>query len=227
MKDIKLERVRQVAKWIIFKGIADNQKDLAIEMGYNPTVLSAILTGHTPLSTRFIKNLCAMHSDIDLEWVMGLRDEPRTPLHGPGNGGSDSRPATASRGDCPFYSDLPVSGGRVEQFTQDAAPTDYVHIPGVDAQYFFPVVGYSMEPFICPGDIVGVREVGSSETLFPDKVYMLVTSDNERMIKHIYPCQDAPDCIELRSDNPDYPPTRIPRSSVIHIFRVVYAGRRM
>lgn len=223
--DKRLERVKQVVKWMIFNGVAETQKDLALEMDYNPTVVSAVLTGHTKLTDKFIRNLCELDRSVDMEWVMGLKDEPDRPL---GDTASDKRDHDIVPPGCaPYYSDLPVRGGRGEAALQDAMPSDYVHIPNVMADWYFPVMGYSMDPVITQGDMVGVRPVDSSERIYPDKVYMLVTADNERMIKHLRECADDPDSLELLSDNPSYPPTRIPKCDITAIFRVVFSGRRM
>ena len=55
----------------------------------------------------------------------------------------------------PYYTELPVSAG-----DQEAPPYDdhhdYVFIPGVHAEAFFPVSGCSMSPTVNPGDLVGV-----------------------------------------------------------------------
>lgn len=233
MKDEKLRRVRQVVKWLLYNGVAENQKELALAMDYNPTVVSAVLTGHTPLSDKFIRNLCALHPDIDVHWVMceKLADNPFVAMMNhtaefpsPPWEQGEHRPLPPVG--TPYYSDLPVSGGRVEQFLQDAEPSDFIRIPGVQADFFFPVIGCSMEPTVCQGDIIGVRSIDPAENIYPDKIYMVVTRDNERMIKHIRVLPDNQEALEFFSDNPSFKPFQVPFESIHQLFRVVYVGRR-
>ncbi|MBQ0019110.1 MAG: S24 family peptidase [Bacteroidales bacterium] len=124
----------------------------------------------------------------------------------------------------PFYDELPVTAGQTETPGYNEHSTG-LYIPGVRAEAFFPVMGHSMEPYIYPGDIVGVRTVNSFDGINPDATYMVVTRSNERMIKHIVPPTADDDSITLTSDNPAYPPFRILRNDVVRVMKVVYSGR--
>ncbi len=126
----------------------------------------------------------------------------------------------------PFYDDLFVTGGQSEVETPGyGGHSTGLYIPGVRAEAFLPVVGHSMEPYIYPGDIVGVRAISSLESINPDSTYLVMTRGNERMIKHIIPTSESEDSITLVSDNPAYPPFRIQKSDIVKIMKVVYSGR--
>ena len=80
-------------------------------------------------------------------------------------------------------------------------PHERIYIPGVEAEGFFPVKGFYMYPTIQEGDIVGVVQVDDLETINPQKIYLIITRDNERMLKHIDMGKANSPYITLASDN--------------------------
>lgn len=217
------ERGREIIKWLIYNGYVETQRELAASLGYNPTVLSAALTGKIPFSTKLSRNLSKAHQRISLDWLLTgegemLLPEDRSDGQTTDNEGRKERTA-------PLYQDLTCTAGQREQFGYDETHVD-IRIPGITAEAFFPVSGHSMEPYIYEGDIVGVVSVDGFESINPDKTYMIITRNNERMIKHIAPTNPGEECIRLISDNAAVCPAfSIPKSDVIKIMRVVFSGR--
>ena len=251
--------------WLVYNGFAPTRGDLAKLLGYNPTVLSAALTGRIPFSSKMAARLCHKFERLNYEWLMEEKGEMILPEGGKSalsatsagkntapHGETDRQSAAQQRSNAathsagkrrtvvpsvpevsdiernmsPFYSDLRVSAGQTEFFDASTS-TDKIYIPGVHAEAFFPVVGMSIEPHIHPGDIIGVRTVDSLERIDPSRIYMIVTHQNERMIKHILPSKPEDEEITLTSDNPDYPPFSILKSSIHRVMRVVYVGREV
>lgn len=64
-----LQRIKKVAKWLIFADYADNEAGLAKKLGYNKSSFSQILNGKVPLSDRFIDKLCELDNNINKVWV--------------------------------------------------------------------------------------------------------------------------------------------------------------
>jgi len=74
---------------------------------------------------------------------------------------------------------------------------------------------------------VGVVSVDRFERVDPECIYMIVTRDNERMIKHIQPTpEDDPELV-LSSDNPRYAPFRRLKEDILKVFKVVYIGKNL
>lgn len=125
----------------------------------------------------------------------------------------------------PVFGELPVSGGFIEQ-TFDLSlqePTGYLDIAQCrGAEFCFPVIGCSMRPTINEGDYIGVKRICSYETTSPDRVYMLVTRDDERMIKRILDFDPEEGSVVLGSDNPAYPPRTIRADNIVHVYKVVF-----
>ena len=125
----------------------------------------------------------------------------------------------------PFFGSLPVSAGRVEQYPDilNCQPTGFIDIPQTHgAEFFFPVIGMSMKPTIDEGEVIGVTHIDSYETTNPDRVYMIVTRDNERMIKRILHYNKEEETITLGSDNPNYPDSTLNIDLVVDIYKVVF-----
>ena len=208
----------QVVRWLIYHGVADTQKGIAQKAGYNATVFSGVMNGATPMSHRFIQRVCGLDPMLRPEWVTSGEGEM---LRNADNGKRRCKGKAI-----PYYSELPVSGGE-----QDAPPydeqADEVYIPGVKAEAFFPVTGCSMMPTVGPGDMVGVVSVDRLDRVDPEGIYMIITRQNERMIKHIQPtAEDDPDLL-LLSENPQYAPFRRPKDDILKVLRVVYVGKRV
>ena len=131
--------------------------------------------------------------------------------------------ALSDRG-IPYYEELPVSAGQLEVLLQSSKPTGYINIPGLRAQALFPVVGCSMKPEINPGDVVGVEALNNWDSIDPDKVYMIITSD-DRMIKHLE--LDDEDGEILWCVSPNYKRFKIAKSNIKATYRICYVGKLM
>lgn len=124
----------------------------------------------------------------------------------------------------PYYGELPASAGKLDVMLHDSKPTGYINIPGLRAQALFPVVGCSMKPEINPGDVVGVEVLNNWDSIDPDKVYMIITSD-DRMIKHLE--LDDEDGEILWCVSPNYKRFKIAKSNIKAIYRICYVGKLM
>ena len=67
--DYMLKRLRKTVNWLIFKGIANNERELAELLGYTKSSFSQIVNGRVPLSDKFIKSLCSLDKNINGVWI--------------------------------------------------------------------------------------------------------------------------------------------------------------
>lgn len=123
-----------------------------------------------------------------------------------------------------FYSEIQVSAGRIE-FGDARATAQRIYIPGVEAEAYFPVKGFSMIPTIQEGDIVGVQQVFDTATINEKSIYLIITADNERMLKHVKVGGPRSPYLTLTSDNKNYKPFHIRKDSVLSIYKVIFHGR--
>ncbi len=132
----------------------------------------------------------------------------------------------ANVGSIPYYDELPVSAGSYDLATipMDERPTKFLTFPGLqDGQFAFPVIGCSMEPTIKAGEVIVVSEVNNWERVDPDKVYLIITTD-DRMIKHLSVDNENDGILWCISDNGNYARFSILKSEIKKIYRVTFHG---
>lgn len=63
------ERIRKVVNWLIYKGVAVNDRELSDLLGYTKTSFSQIVNGKTPLSDKFIAKICRLDDNLNEVWI--------------------------------------------------------------------------------------------------------------------------------------------------------------
>ena len=56
----RVERIREALEWLKTNGVFRSNREIAEKMGYNPSMLSQVITGKSAVSQRFVKTLCAV-----------------------------------------------------------------------------------------------------------------------------------------------------------------------
>lgn len=92
---------------------------------------------------------------------------------------------------------------------------------------YFPVVGNSMDPTIQSGDIVGIRKLDSMDRIRPNDIYLIFTTDNERMLKRIKGVNASEATLTLYSDNPAYDPFQVLKEQVAAVYKVICLVRTL
>lgn len=85
------------------------------------------------------------------------------------------------------------------------------------------VSGDSMQPVICNGDMVAIREVRNADLIFWGQIYVILLEDY-RMVKYIRR-HDDPAMVILRSANREYDDIEIRRSDIRDLFIVEHIIR--
>lgn len=68
MDDIR-KRIRQAMEWLKDNRIFSSNRAIAEKMGYNPSVVSQVITGKSNVSERFVKSLCGIYPYMSFEWI--------------------------------------------------------------------------------------------------------------------------------------------------------------
>lgn len=157
--------------------------------------------------------LCAINKnfpEVSIEWILNgtgsmYREQKNT---------MDSTHSAS-----PYYNSIIVSAGVRDAMNDDCELSEaFVTIPGMKADFFFPVVGTSMQPEINPGDIIGVNRMDSLAELDEKRVYMIITHD-VRMIKHC--CATDEDANIITCTSPNYPSFTLRKDEIIAMYEVV------
>lgn len=122
----------------------------------------------------------------------------------------------------PYYP-IPVTAGNTEQLLQEEEkPTGFISIPGIYCKAYFPVVGFSFEPLIRAGDVIGIDFIDRWERLDPDSIYFIIT-ENQRMIKRLSDDPENPD--RLICISPNFKEFPIWKDEIRVIHKVIFYGR--
>lgn len=216
------EKFLRLSKYMEYKGLTNYRvtKDCGISVG----LLNKARIGKTDLGRETIEKIVEKYTDLSRNWLLYGIGDMLIDAPPPINSLSDPvAPYTGSKLR-PYYTDLPVSGGAVAQYPDILRQTSdgTLYLPELrSAEFFFPVIGCSMRPTVPEGAIVGVAHVDRYETIDPDRIYLIITADNQRMIKHIVHYDSQSETLTLASDNRDYPAFSLPATLIRDIYRVV------
>ena len=194
-----------------------SQQDIADKLGTTRAYVSAILNGRKSIGKNQAEKLSNLFGFSKAWLLTGEGPMLRTPIE-------KTVPEVTPDTGKPFFGDLPASAGNIIQYPDITRqlPTGSINIPQArGAEFFFPVIGMSMRPTIEEGDIIGVCHIDRYETTNAERVYMIITCDNERMIKRILGYNKERGTITLASDNPQYPNFDLDTSLIVDIYKVV------
>lgn len=197
----------RLKKFVKYKNLT-NQK-FELEAGLSNGYIANMRKG---VGDRALEQISNKFPDLNIGWLLTgegemLKSEPQ---------------AAPSGSAIPFYNDMVVTAGQAEPLVLNGQPGGWVDLPGVKAKALFPVVGCSMQPEINPGDIIGVVDISNWEYIDPDKVYLVITSD-DRMIKHL--ATDETDDEILWCVSPNYPKFKIRKEDIKYLYRVSFVGK--
>lgn len=124
---------------------------------------------------------------------------------------------------------LPVAAfaGNLQMWSEGVSASQCQRIvsPVYDADFAIPVKGDSMEPRFHDGSVILIKKI-NEKAFIPWGNPMVIDTENGVLIKNIYPCdQEGKEVSEeyliAKSLNPNYPPFKIPTSSIYGIYRVM------
>lgn len=177
------------------------QIDVAEILGCKQSFISQIETGYRQIPDEYISILLALDG-----YNMSAITENRNVLN-------EVYPAykiidQINSIGVPYYEDLDVTASLVTSFSDyTETPTfkiNYKHFNDCDA--YLPVMGNSMAPLYCNGDIIAIRKIINLDALLPGETYLVITSSEAnslRTIKRVYYSPDRSKIL-LRATNPDY-----------------------
>ena len=203
------------------KGLTDYrvQKECGLANG----LIRQARLGKSDLGRASVEKILDKYTDLSRIWLLTGEGEMLNPTAELQESGQPFLPSSGTRLR-PYYTDIPVSGGDIAQYPDilSQASDGTLYLPELrSAEFFFPVIGCSMRPTVPEGAIVGVAHVDRYETIDPDRIYLIITADNQRMIKHIVHYDSQSETLTLASDNRDYPAFSLPATLIRDIYRVV------
>lgn len=161
----------------------------------------------------------ALSPRINLKWLI--------------TGEGDMTKETESKYPCavseiPYYAVDFMGGFDLVYNSKENTPDGVVRLPQFSkADCIVDVSGKSMEPLICSGDCIAIKRLENwRDTYLPGEVYAIVTREY-RTIKRIRKSEKGPDWIKLVPENPDFDPMDLKIDSVMAVFLVLGAVKKI
>lgn len=120
----------------------------------------------------------------------------------------------------PYYPELPFAHEKIPLNIdrQKNQPSGYILLPGVQAEFLCTVSGFSIQPIIKPGDIIGLNHLKSWEHVDPDKIYLIITKEGEYMLKRLRPDLENREMIWCISESQkEFPISKKEIQSILHV----------
>ncbi|WP_051269750.1 S24 family peptidase [Flavobacterium suncheonense] len=227
MNDITI-RFLEVYEYLKTAKIIHTPKGFANEIGVSTSLITEICKKRTNAGLTPIQNLISRFEFINPEWLLTgtgemiksdskiedeiLKNEPEKSFIQESKTIIPLIPIEAMAG---------IGNGSVQILEKDII--DGYVIPEFTqrgVEYIIRVSGSSMYPKYSSGDLLGCRTVTDTSFFQWGKIYVLDT-DQGPMVKRLFPIADNVDYLECRSDNKEYPPFPISKSSIYKIAIVV------
>ncbi|NDP26425.1 MAG: helix-turn-helix transcriptional regulator [Flavobacterium sp.] len=221
----ELQRIKIAVKTLISLGIAKNQEEIGLLMGYkNKSSFSQVLNGKVPLPADFVNRLCKLDRRLVKMWIVNeignvLRNEEDSKQVYIENNIHPNKIIEPKEEDHKKDIGIPLipveamagfASGDVQVMEYDTERFIVPTFKGSD--YLIGVRGSSMYPKYNSGDIVACKHLPLDTFFQWNKVYVLDTEQGV-LIKRVCKATDE-DHILIVSDNKSYDPFELHRQDI-------------
>lgn len=191
----------------------------AKSLGVAPSTISSWLSR----DTFDYELLFAKCENINSAWLLTGEGDMLLSFPGDNQGSTKDEPRTNLPTTCLAQAGIPlIPVDAVAGFNGIDSPTIQIHdcqrylVPEfqqLNAEFMIRVSGSSMYPKYSSGDILACRKLTSYNFIQWGKIYV-IDSEQGAMVKRLFPCDEQPDCVTCKSDNPNYPPFKLPTTEI-------------
>lgn len=193
-----------------------SQAEFSRRLGVSPAYIAAMRKSISPQKLHAISEI---FPDLNLGWLMYGDGEMLT-------ADNDNTPDLSKGYVVPL---LPVEAfaGSLQMWSDGVALSDCEKVvsPVPGADFAIRIAGDSMEPVFRTGTILFIKKI-NEQAFIPWGNPMVIDTENGVLVKLLYPVENQPLYddeaeVEARSYNRDYPPFRIPVSSIYGVYRIL------
>ena len=202
----------------------------AKSLGVAPSTISSWLSR----DTFDYELLFAKCENINSAWLLTGEGDMLLSSSGNNQGLTKDEPRTNQPTTCHTQAGIPlIPVDAVAGFNGIDSPTIQIHdcqrylVPEfqqLNAEFMIRVSGSSMYPKYSSGDILACRKLTSYNFIQWGKIYV-IDSEQGAMVKRIFPCDEDSDHVICKSDNPNYPPFKLPTTEIRSLSIVLGAIR--
>lgn len=209
----------RLKEFLTYKDIGQNKfaDNVGISAGYINNLKDSI-------GSKIINKISGAYPELNIDWLLtGEGNMLKVPASR--EGVIEVSPDVIHEGDYTgtlVYDIDAVCGtdNRTMTFTKEMI-IGSVNLPGIKStSHIITASGDSMQPRICNGDRIVIREVEDMRLLIYGQIYMVITEEY-RLLKYVRRHKTDPETmIILKSDNPDYDDIDIQKDQIIKLFVV-------
>lgn len=67
--DDRVKRIKDVLEWLKSSELFRSNREIAERMGYNPSMVSQVITGRSAVTQKFVRSLSSVCSRISYDWI--------------------------------------------------------------------------------------------------------------------------------------------------------------
>lgn len=67
--DDRVKRIKDMLEWLKSSGLFRSNREIAERMGYNPSMVSQVITGRSAVTQKFVRSLSSVCSRISYDWI--------------------------------------------------------------------------------------------------------------------------------------------------------------
>lgn len=203
-------------------------------IGSSDGKIAKFIASNSSLKSDTLSKIMEIFPHLSITWL--LTGEGDMLLSSPDNnqGSTKDEPRTNQPTTCLAQAGIPlIPVDAVAGFNGIDSPTIQIHdcqrylVPEfqqLNAEFMIRVSGSSMYPKYSSGDILACRKLTSYHFIQWGKIYV-IDSEQGAMVKRLFPCDEDTDYVICKSDNPNYPPFKLPTTEIRSLSIVLGAIR--
>ena len=203
-------------------------------IGSSDGKIAKFIASNSSLKSDTLSKIMEIFPHLSITWL--LTGDGDMLLSSPDNnqGSTKDEPRTNQPTTCLAQAGIPlIPVDAVAGFNGIDSPTIQIHdcqrylVPEfqqLNAEFMIRVSGSSMYPKYSSGDILACRKLTSYHFIQWGKIYV-IDSEQGAMVKRLFPCDEDTDYVICKSDNPNYPPFKLPTTEIRSLSIVLGAIR--
>ena len=250
----KVERIEKAFKYLQYKGLVQDKKNLAVKMNRNTSSISRVFSGDEKyLTDKFFIKFCHTFNDIiNKDWLLtGEGEMLAQPTATQSNEGNNNNNVGNTYNNTYAHAHAREEYVNTNVVSDDVKPiipkylasqpnTDVYKViragqianlntlrtlpPYKDFDFYYQVRQDAMQPIYMQGDVLALAHVAVGSDIIQGAAMVIDTADYGFLLRRLYDRGDAYECRRV-NENSAFENQLVRKDKVIRLYRVVYSLR--